>query len=132
MTRMAPQDQPRLPSLCPRRGSTARGRRTDPHNRLLHCLLAMAGTDATLEAASSRPWASATFQGSQYQVVLRFGGNAPDVPAAAMAAQAPEAEFGIAGHIVADVSIDAQETGADAGGMRYALLSLSILIVEDW
>lgn len=127
MNCVAPIDRPDMPT-----GRRSRANRKDPHGRLLRDLLALAGPQASVLSASSKPWASATFQGSRHEVVMHFTGDGADVRAASMAETAPDAEFGIAGHIVADVSVDGQKTGRDADGRIYGLLCLSALIVEDW
>jgi hypothetical protein len=92
----------------------------------------MAGSQARIEAASSRSWASATFQGSRHEILLRISGEACAALMSSMAMRLPEAEFVIAGHIVADISVDIRETGIDANGSSYARLGLSALIIEDW
>lgn len=120
MSRMAPQDHP------------ASGGRPDPHGRLLAALLRMAGEGAWIEKAKSRPWASATFQGSRHVVEIGFAGDAAHAAAVAMAEIAPRSEFGISGHIVADVSIDGQSLKRDGEGRPIALLRLSALVIEDW
>lgn len=120
MGRMAPQDHP------------LRQRKADPHERLIRALLDMAGEGTELLSAATRPWASATFQGSRHEATLRFSGGKADGRASAMAMHVPEAEFAIPGHIVADVSVDSRERFLDGEGQPYALLSLSALVIEDW
>ena len=109
MSRLAPADHPRVPMR--------NGLRRDPHARLLHTLLQTAGEGSRIDAASSRPWASATFTGSRHMIDLRFEGAQAHDASATLTERLPEAQFNIPGYIVADVSIDAQDQGRDAAGV---------------
>ncbi|MEA3388234.1 hypothetical protein [Sphingobium sp. CCH11-B1] len=85
--------------------------RADPLPRLLDQLIARAAGPATVEQASSRPWASALFDGR----------------AAAFAQDIGEAEWSLSGHFVADISVDRSQP--DAQGVT---LDLSALTIQDW
>lgn len=119
MSGMAPKDHPR-PA------------RRNPHTRLLACILALAGPNAGVESASVQPWASATFQGSRHKAVLIFTGDNAQLATALFIDQAPEAEFAIAGHIVANLAIDGRCIDQDAAEPPQARVALSALLIEDW
>lgn len=121
MSRLAPADHPR-------RAITRR----DPHGRLLFCLLQLSGAGARIDAASSRPWASATFNGSCHAIDLRFEGCDAHARAVATAEGLPDADFTIPGFIVADVTVDGQDLARDGEGLPWAILRLSVLVIEDW
>ncbi len=128
MSRLAPADHPRRPYRPLARSLPRR----DPHGRLMSCIVQIAGEGAVIDAASSRPWASATFNGSRHSIDLRF--DAPDAHAraASLAETLPEADFAIPGFIVADLAVDAQDQGRGEDGRPWALLRLSALVIEDW
>jgi hypothetical protein len=116
--------------------------RRDPHVRVIAQLMEMAGPNASVIGSSSRPWASATFLGAQHRVILRFGGDHAHSAATDFAERIGEAEFHIAGHIVADACVDGMDHEAaqpDAGsapppaeqGDRL-LLRISVLTIEEW
>ncbi|WP_336958671.1 hypothetical protein [Sphingobium aquiterrae] len=106
--------------------------RRNPHSRLLHALLAMAGADASIAQARSEPWASITFQGARHLLSLRLCGTDAHRRAADMAEALPEAEFRIPGHIVADIAVDERSLGYEEDGTPWAMLELSALTIEDW
>ncbi|WP_150290508.1 hypothetical protein [Sphingobium estronivorans] len=99
----------------------------DPLPRLLAQLLERAGAPVTVERATSRPWASALFQGRRHVVALLLAG--PDAAArrAAFIAGIEEAEWSLTGHFVADISID--DNHATPGG---EWIDISALTIEDW
>jgi hypothetical protein len=99
----------------------------DPLPRLLDQLLVRAGSAAIIERASSRPWASALFEGRRHVIRLRLNGPDQDGRLAAFIDGIGSAEWTLAGHFVADISID--DHGADNGG---AWIDLSALTIEDW
>ncbi|MGV3770515.1 MAG: hypothetical protein ACO1NM_10840 [Sphingobium phenoxybenzoativorans] len=120
MSRMAPTDHPR-PT------------RRDPHKRLMASILALAGPNASVESISVHPWASATFQGSRHKIVLIFTGDNAQQRVALFIDQAPEAEFAISGHIVADLAIDGRWTDPNAAlDPPQVRVALSALLIEDW
>lgn len=121
--------------------------RRDPHVRVITQLSELAGSDISVIASSSRPWASATFIGAQHRVILRFAGEDAPEHAARFAECLPEAEFAIAGHIVADACVDewlretdkreeaADQDCTDKGHQAQAeglTLRITVLTVEDW
>jgi len=103
--------------------------RKDPHTRVIAQLLDLAGTDSSVIATSSRPWASATFVGARHVVVLRLKGPDNAARAATLADRLPDAEFSITGHIVADACADELRPAADGS---ETVMRLSILTIEDW
>lgn len=151
MTR--PQTQPKLSVPSTRNRQRLRSRdwprqpRRDPHVRVIAQLSELAGSDMSIIASSLRPWASATFIGAQHRIILRFAGKDAPERAARFAECLPEAEFAIAGHIVADACVDEwlretdkrEETAdqdctekdhqAQAEGLT---LRITVLTVEDW
>ncbi|MDQ4418902.1 hypothetical protein OOT33_00375 [Sphingobium sp. DEHP117] len=116
--------------------------RRDPHVRVIACLSEFAGPNIAVVASSSRPWASATFIGAQHRVILRFAGDDAAERAARFADALPEAEFTIAGHIVADACVDEWGHAAESGGATanqalqdsagLPVLRVTVLTVEDW
>jgi hypothetical protein len=105
-----------------------RPQRRDCHGRLVSALVAMAGERCEVEAASQRPWCSATFVGTQHRVALRLTGCDASERAQALAASLPEAEVNLANHIVVDLAIDAVQVASD----NDAVLILAVLTIEDW
>lgn len=101
--------------------------RADPLPRLLDQLIARAAGPATVEQASSRPWASALFDGRRHLVRLRISGADFASRAAAFAQNIGEAEWSLSGHFVADISVDRSQP--DAQGVT---LDLSALTIQDW
>ena len=109
---------------------------------MIACLSELAGPDIAVVASSSRPWASATFIGAQHRVILRFAGDDAAERAARFAEALPDAEFTIAGHIVADACVDewghAAECGEDTATSApqslpsAPVLRVTVLTVEDW
>jgi len=121
MSRMAPQDHPRAM------------KKSDPHERLLRALLGFAGPTARIERASAVPWASATFQGSRHDIQMSFEGGSARDDASAFFDQIGDAEFAIAGHIVADLAIDERQMRCDPQtGQSSVTATLSALVIEDW
>lgn len=110
------------------RPSTPRAQRRDCHARLAAALLALADTDSNIDDAGFRPWCSATFLGAQHRMTLRIAGEHKLERANRLAAILPEAELAIAGHIVADLTVDAVRPQEDG----TVLLDLAILTIEDW
>ena len=110
------------------RPAMPRPERRDCHGRLSAALLGLAGEEASMEAASLRPWCSATFVGAQHQLTLCMIGEDALERARALAARLGEANLPIKGHIVADVAVDAVRQGDDGA----ALIDLAVLTIEDW
>lgn len=102
--------------------------RRDCHGRLVCALLEMAGPGSDMLEARLVPWCSATFIGARHDVMLRLHGRDAATRADALAAELPEADFRIPGHVIADLAVDTLTlVGADE-----ARLSLSILSIEAW
>jgi 3,4-dihydroxy-2-butanone 4-phosphate synthase len=107
------------------------GSKSNPHGRLMRALSAMAGDDSELLRSSSTRWASATFTGARHQAELRMTGEDAHEKANALAESLPEAEFALAGHIVADLTIEGLALERE-GEEEVALLRIAALTVEDW
>jgi hypothetical protein len=116
----------RLPESI--RPASPRPQRRDCQGQLIAALEAMAGPTASIIQATMRPWCSATFVGAQHHMVMGIGGADAAQRAAELAARLSEADFGLRGHIVADLSVD--DIGSDAQGA--VSISLAILTIEDW
>jgi len=102
-------------------------RQDDPLPRLLAQLLDRAGQPATVERATSRPWASALFEGRRHVIRLRLSGaDFPERGTAFMHGLA-DAEWVLPGHFVADISVDDGDADMDS-----VWLELSALTIEDW
>lgn len=99
----------------------------DPLPRLLAQLINRAGGNATVERATSRPWASALFQGRRHLIALKICG--PDAMARRVqfATGLEEAEWTLPRHFVADITIDACKSSPDE-----ERIELSALTIEDW
>lgn len=123
MTRM---DTPHVAgNLVRNRSRAAHG--DDPLPRLLLQLVARAGPPATIDRATSRPWASALFEGRRHDVRLVFGGDDAAPRRAAFIDGLSDAEWTLSGHFVADICVDAIGAG-DTGPW----LDLSALTIRDW
>jgi hypothetical protein len=110
------------------RPAMPRPQRRDCQGRLAAVLLDYCGTGASLVAATSRPWCSATFIGAQHRLTLRLADDAEGTRAGTLAAALPDAEFALPGHIVADLAVDAVRSDGEGG----ALVDLAVLTIEDW
>ena len=99
----------------------------DPLPRLLAQLVERAGTPCAIERATSRPWASALFQGRRHVIRLQLAGADAAERRARFADRLEEAEWTLPRHFVADICID--ESGRD-GGAEW--IELSALTIEDW
>ena len=106
-------------------GTMSRGR--DPLPRLLAQLMERAGVPATVERATSRPWASALFQGRRHVIALRMTGADGAERLARFMTGIEEAEWNLGRHFVADISIDDHISTADE-----QWIELSALTIEDW
>ena len=106
--------------------------KSDPHARLLRAVLALAGQGSEIISSSSRNWSSATFTGARHGVSLQLAGADARDRAHRLAEMLPEAEFPLAGHIVADISVEGQAYRRGKDGEGLAQLDLAVLTVEDW
>jgi hypothetical protein len=109
-------------------GNELRSQRgTDPLPRLLAQLVERAGEPVTVERATSRPWASALFQGRRHVIVLRLSGADASDRRTRFARGLEDAEWALARQFVADITIDA--TRSEPG---EEWIELSALTIEDW
>lgn len=99
----------------------------DPLPRLLAQLIHRAGAGASVESATSRPWASALFQGRRHIIMLRICGPDAKAQGERFAAGLEEAEWTLPRHFVADIIIDACRSGPNE-----ERIELSALTIEDW
>ncbi|MDE0946783.1 MAG: hypothetical protein OSA39_08050 [Sphingobium sp.] len=99
----------------------------DPLPRLLAQLLARAGDGARVERATSRPWASALFEGRRHVVRLTIGGADAAAAKARLLDGLSEAQWVLPRHFVADICVD--EAGERADGLW---VELSALTIEEW
>ncbi|HUD90548.1 hypothetical protein [Sphingobium sp.] len=102
-------------------------RSADPLPRLLAQLIARAGAPTLVERATSRPWASALFEGRRHIIRLKLEGGDASVRRAQFAQGLEEAEWILPRHFVADICIDDQ--GAEADSLW---IELSALTISDW
>lgn len=103
------------------------GRTRDPLPRLLTQLVERAGEPVIVERATSRPWASALFEGRRHVVALRFTGADARERRVHFAAGLEEAEWTLPGHFVADISIDERRSTP-----QEEWIELSALTIEEW
>lgn len=107
------------------------GGKSNPHGRLMRALAAMAGESSQVLRSSSTRWASATFTGARHEAELRMTGAGAHEKANALAESLPDAEFALAGHIVADLTVEGLVLERE-GKEEVALLRIAALTVEDW
>lgn len=123
MTRALPPSRPA--NLIRNKAIGPRG--SDPLSRLLAHLIVRGGRTTEIERATSRPWASALFEGRRHIIRLRlYGPNAAE-RAAAYHQGIESAEFALPGHFVADIQVDA--SGQDQYG---PWVEISALTIADW
>jgi hypothetical protein len=99
----------------------------DPLPRLLAQLIERAGESVSVDRATSRPWASALFQGRRHVICLRLCGPDAAERRARFAQGLEEAEWRLTRHFVADITIDAVQSAP-----REERIDLSALTIEDW
>ncbi len=102
-------------------------RDSDPLPALLTQLLKIAGQPTEVEKASSRPWASALFEGRRHIVTLRLDGLDAGQRTASLTGDLDDRQFPLSGHFVADINLDAH--GVDKPGLW---ITLSVLTIRDW
>ncbi|HKY80216.1 MAG TPA: hypothetical protein VJM09_01940 [Sphingobium sp.] len=102
-------------------------RGADPLPRLLAQLLDRAGGPATVERATSRPWASALFQGRRHVIILRLTGADAAERRDRFMLGLEEAEWTLPRHFVADITVDESRSAAEEEWLK-----LSALTIEDW
>jgi hypothetical protein len=79
-----------------------------------------------LEEIRSRSWASVTFSGARHELTFRLEGAGAEAAASRFLAELPTAEFVLRGHILADISLVAEERRPGC-----ARITLEALTVED-
>ena len=94
-----------------------------PHRRLGRLLARELPHGLTLGASSLRPWASANFIGARHIFPCVAEGGDSETLCRSLHARIADADWKLAGHIVADVAI---EPAGAAGALR-----IEILTVED-
>ena len=99
----------------------------DPLPRLLTQIIARAGEPASIERATSRPWASALFQGRRHVIALQIAGPDAKERRARFATGLEDAEWTLPRHFVADITIDGSASEQD-----QERIELSALTIEDW
>jgi hypothetical protein len=102
-------------------------RSADPLPRLLAQLVARAGGPTAIERATSRPWASALFEGRRHVIRLKLEGEDAPARRALLAQGLEEAEWTLPHHFVADICVDAQGEETD-----NLWIELSALTICDW
>ncbi|MBV9930859.1 MAG: hypothetical protein JO013_07930 [Alphaproteobacteria bacterium] len=93
--------------------------------RALRAMLEGAGA-LVVEEVRSRRWASVTFAGARHELALRLEGDGAEAAAARFVAGLDAAEFALAGHIVADIALVAEERRRGCARLR-----IEALTVED-
>ena len=96
---------------------------------LLRALLHRAGVDRDriyLTEFRSTDWHSLTFDGERHEIVLRIPGPGAATIAAALTADLAEAEFAIAGQIVADIGVDGAMIEHPDGAVSLTIEALTI------
>ncbi len=79
-----------------------------------------------LEEIRSRRWASVTFQGARHEIAFRLEGEGADEAAARFLSGLDARNFTLRGHLLADVSLMAQERRPG-----FARIRLDALTVEE-
>ena len=85
-----------------------------------------------VEAATTRPWSSATFDGERHRLELRLHGTAADIGDALerLLERLPDAEFDLPGQIVAEAKLVALGVDPDPAVAAVAL-TIEVLTVVD-
>jgi hypothetical protein len=100
---------------------------SDPCAQLISAVQGKFGHAAvTLESSATRRWATATFSGVRFEMTFSVEGGEAEQSAATFVSDLHEAEFPMAGYILADIALVKAESFE--GG---ELLSIEALIVED-
>lgn len=96
---------------------------------LLRALVRRGGTERhriLLSGVRSTEWHSLTFSGERHWIELRVPGDAAKTIADRMAAGIAEAEFAIAGHVVADIAVAAGPLPQADGSVLLAFEALTV------
>ena len=83
-------------------------------------------TGFVLEEVHSRRWASVTFQGARHELVFRLEGEGAEAAAAQFLSGLDARKFDLRGHLLADVSLVAEERRPG-----FARIRLDALTVEE-
>lgn len=84
------------------------------------------GSEVSLPAIVSRPWASVTFRGERHRLTCLLCGSGARAVAEAFCDGLPDRDIPLAGHILADIEV--ADTSVNEEG---ATLTLEALTVED-
>lgn len=95
--------------------------------RALRTAFGALGAAVTVELLANRPWASITFAGERHRLALSLPGPGAQAAVDAFLDGLEERDFGLRGHILAD--IEATGVARDADGQIR--LTLEALTVED-
>lgn len=120
-------DHPRTATILVEKGARP-GTTRDPLPRLLAQLGARAGDPGRIIRATSRPWASALFQGRRHIVTMWIGGDDAPARQTRFADGLGEVQWSLPNHFVADIIIDDVAPAPEEG----IEMELSILTIEDW
>ncbi|MEL0211386.1 MAG: hypothetical protein VW891_12545, partial [Novosphingobium sp.] len=86
-------------------GAVLPPRRLAGAERLLRAVREVAGPHAEVVSHDETPWASITFTGARYKLVLRFAGSDAVSDGENFVARLPEHEFQLRGRLVADATV---------------------------
>ena len=109
------------------RNKDIRRRGADPLPLLLAQLLLRAGRPTVIDRTTSRPWASALFEGQRHTIWLRFSGAEAQKQKDRLLAGLDDAEWTLPGHFVADIAVDGEGVADEDVWVR-----LSALPIRDW
>lgn len=102
-------------------------RQVDPLPRLLAQIADRIGMPLTIRQASSRPWASALFEGRRHVMLLGIEGQDATTRRDHFIRGLEDVEWKLPGHFVADITVDDIRPGTDE-----IWIELSALTIEDW
>ena len=80
----------------------------------------------SIEAISSRDWASVTFSGARHEVILRLEGNSAAAAADLFLDGLAERDFSLRGHILADLALVCDERFDDGALVRLRVEALTV------
>jgi hypothetical protein len=104
---------------------------SDPIVGFLHAITANFGNIRgafRIEELVSTPWASVTFRGARHRLTFALEGDGAAEASDAFLARMDEAEFDIAGHILADIALAEVERSEAGDRVR---VTIEALTVED-
>lgn len=94
--------------------------------KAIRAAFASFGGGFALHELASRNWASVTFSGARHRMTFSLEGAGAEEAADAFLGTVTEAQFGLRGHILADIAVTGEERSADR-----VRISLEALTVED-